>query len=217
MRAVWEVMSKVQGLSVPDYHSLWATQWQLRFSKLNDLEGLPEDHFSGRSRKSPKFRKRKFTNAMMILCEQLQVHANIHYTTTVQEDFLLVTSNLAAKPTTRTLRPSTGAAVSARPPACNNDTAAEGAEGQQCAPQRPQCLKASAMKLVQDFPSRQEAINFVQNSPPGGFHFRRSHQYKNRLSKRERQELNEDMPITNHNEWISVYYCCDHLEVGHYA
>ena len=214
MRAVWEVMSKVQGLSVPDYTSLWATQWQLRFSKLTTLQGLPEDFFTGRSRKSPKFRKTKFTNAMMILCEQLQVHANIHYTTTVTEDWLSETSNSTGKPSYSTLRPATGAAVSALPPAFNNDTASQ---GPQCAPQRPQCLKASAMKLVQEFPSRQEAIYFLQNSPPGGFHFKRSHQYKDRISKDQRQELNPETPITNHNEWISVYYCCDHLEVGQYA
>ena len=70
-------------------------------------------------------------------------------------------------------------------------------------------IKDDDLTLVQLCDSREDALTLMQHDPPDGYHYTRSHQFPDRVKKREREEAGEDTTLPKVYNY--VYYCDSHL------
>ena len=69
------------------------------------------------------------------------------------------------------------------------------------------------METFRIYDDRAAALLSLNQDPPQGFRFKRSHQYKDRPTRMQHSDANLDtgVKLVNNNAWTSVYYCCQHL------
>ena len=70
-------------------------------------------------------------------------------------------------------------------------------------------IKDEDLTLVKLCDSREEALILMQQDPPDGFHYMRSHQYPDRVKKRDREAAGVETLLPKVYNY--VYYCDSHL------